>query len=528
MQLIKCHKSTKGRIMTYSPNTYGINRVVLNSGIAVDPLNVIEDDININDIAHALSLQCRYNGNIDSFYSVGYHAILMAWKVWTDTLDPVKALQALHHDDEEMIIGDMTTTLKTIFPAFTALGDVIRGTIFNKFNLPTDISWLKEYDVRICRDEITALMKNTTNELWNFPQGLGIEIGSPAFDEVELMFVRLHNLFVTARNDAESPEIPNESLDQQLYPETNESILTTGPSETISAYTNYTNEKYQRMADEFFAENPDANSVYFVTYENGTESDMDLVKTSSKEEQPELLPQPTHSQMIGVMEFHAVMEERRVYTLKSGGSLVIHKPRWVSVKRRLTGDSHRIIDINGTAHYIPSGWLTFSSDPSEGYQSFKGSTNWAEEPLTPDVEVRPSIAAPSGAPLEATEGWGKSTTGAQRESTGRANYDLVPYAEITEAFVRVAEYGAIKYAPWNWSLGMPRSSIIRSLLNHTFAYQRGQDIDEDKLNPDGTVKSKGSGLNHVDHILWNAAALAHNVAHGLEDGRRAEPPRDYL
>lgn len=123
--------------------------------------------------------------------------------------------------------------------------------------------------------------------------------------------------------------------------------------------------------------------------------------------------------------------------------------------------------------------------------------------------------------------WATNSTGAQREAMNKANYDLVPYAEFTESYVRVAEYGAQKYASWNWSKGMSRASILRSLLNHAFSYLRGEDNDKDKLNPDGSVLSKGSGLNHVDHILWNATALAHNVHHNLEDGRRAEPPRDY-
>ena len=106
-------------------------------------------------------------------------------------------------------------------------------------------------------------------------------------------------------------------------------------------------------------------------------------------------------------------------------------------------------------------------------------------------------------------------TGAQRENLGSLPYDLIPYQEMTDAFARVAEHGAIKYAPWNWSKGLPRVQIMGSLLRHTFAYLRGETRDPD------------SGLLHTDHILWNAAVLAHNVHWNLEDGRRPEPHRDY-
>lgn len=106
-------------------------------------------------------------------------------------------------------------------------------------------------------------------------------------------------------------------------------------------------------------------------------------------------------------------------------------------------------------------------------------------------------------------------SGAQREKLNAAPYDLVPFQEITDAYVRVAEFGAKKYAPWNWSKGLARVQLLGSLLRHTFAYIRGEDLDRE------------TGLLHTDHILWNAAALVHNVHHNLEDGRRPEPPRDY-
>ena len=103
-----------------------------------------------------------------------------------------------------------------------------------------------------------------------------------------------------------------------------------------------------------------------------------------------------------------------------------------------------------------------------------------------------------------------ATTGAKREKLNVLPYDLVPYQEITDAYVRVAEHGAKKYDPWNWAKGLSRVQLIGSLLRHTFAYLRGQDRDSD------------SGLLHTDHILWNAVALVHNVAHDGPDERRPD------
>lgn len=108
-----------------------------------------------------------------------------------------------------------------------------------------------------------------------------------------------------------------------------------------------------------------------------------------------------------------------------------------------------------------------------------------------------------------------AASGAMREKLAALPYDLVPYIELTEAYCRVAEFGAKKYAPWNWSKGLPRAQLLGSMLRHTFAYLRGEELD------------KETGLLHTDHILWNAVALCHNVHWNLEDGRRAEPERDY-
>lgn len=106
-------------------------------------------------------------------------------------------------------------------------------------------------------------------------------------------------------------------------------------------------------------------------------------------------------------------------------------------------------------------------------------------------------------------------TGAAREKLGHLPYDLVPFQEITDAYVRVAEFGAKKYAPWNWSKGLSRVQLCCSMLRHIFAYIRGEDHDPE------------SGLMHTDHILWNAVTLSHNVHWNLEDGRRPEPERSY-
>mgnify|MGYP001585328323 FL=1 len=43
------------------------------SGKKVWPFSLELEDIDIGDIAHSLSMQCRFNGQITKFYSVAEH-----------------------------------------------------------------------------------------------------------------------------------------------------------------------------------------------------------------------------------------------------------------------------------------------------------------------------------------------------------------------------------------------------------------------------------------------------------------------
>lgn len=88
------------------------------TGLLVDPLNLQPEDVRIEDIAHALSNQCRFSGATKSFYSVAQHSVICS-KIVESPFE----FDALMHDASEGYLQDVARPLK-IHPSF---GQSYRG-----------------------------------------------------------------------------------------------------------------------------------------------------------------------------------------------------------------------------------------------------------------------------------------------------------------------------------------------------------------------------------------------------------------
>ena len=84
------------------------------------------------DIAHALSMQCRFNGH-SQFYSVAEHSMVVA------SLVPHQfRLEALLHDAAEAYLGDIVSPLKALLPDYQALETKVDQAIRAKYCLPSE------------------------------------------------------------------------------------------------------------------------------------------------------------------------------------------------------------------------------------------------------------------------------------------------------------------------------------------------------------------------------------------------------
>ncbi len=122
--------------------------------------------IQVEEVAHALSMLCRFNGHTRRFYSVAEHACLMSdWVMTQNWATPQYGLLALHHDDAEYIIGDMARPVKMKVPQFKTLETTLDKAIAHRFGTEYPFPpWLKEIDRRILVDERRGVMNTSINE----------------------------------------------------------------------------------------------------------------------------------------------------------------------------------------------------------------------------------------------------------------------------------------------------------------------------------------------------------------------------
>lgn len=98
------------------------------------PLDPRPEEIDIRDIAHALSLQCRYLGHAKEFYSVAQHSRIVA-----GLASGPNKLWGLLHDAAEAYIGDMVRPIKGQMGEYCAAEARIMRAVAERFGLAGEL-----------------------------------------------------------------------------------------------------------------------------------------------------------------------------------------------------------------------------------------------------------------------------------------------------------------------------------------------------------------------------------------------------
>lgn len=132
----------------------GVGIITTRSGNKIDLTCPNPDLLTIEDVAHALSNICRFNGHTKDFYSVAQHSILVSRMVPKEY-----KMCALMHDASEAYLGDVTRPLRQLITGYDVLENRIMELLAERFcfqwPIPREV---KEADDMILRLEYQTLI----------------------------------------------------------------------------------------------------------------------------------------------------------------------------------------------------------------------------------------------------------------------------------------------------------------------------------------------------------------------------------
>ena len=138
------------------------------TGKAFYPFQPRPEDIDIEDIAHALAHQCRYGGHTVKFYSVAQHCVLITRALHAAGFDRLTIFAGLMHDATEAYLVDLPSPVKNMLPGYRDAEVRLGAVIAEKFGLPpVEPKIVKEYDTRILRNEAEVLLGDAVDGWWN-------------------------------------------------------------------------------------------------------------------------------------------------------------------------------------------------------------------------------------------------------------------------------------------------------------------------------------------------------------------------
>ena len=168
------------------------------TGNHINPTNPNPALIRIEDIAHALSLLCRGNGHVKTFWSVGQHCICCAKEAMARGATARVVLACLLHDASECYMSDVPTPFKKKLPEYEIQEDRLLCMIFEKF-LGSDLTkeeldLVKEIDHTMLLYDLKELLGEMTDE--EMPKlHMELDYMVQPFREVEEEFLRIFTLY---------------------------------------------------------------------------------------------------------------------------------------------------------------------------------------------------------------------------------------------------------------------------------------------------------------------------------------------
>lgn len=150
------------------------------------PLEARPEEIRITDIAHALSMICRYGGHCLRFYSVAEHSVHVARLASAQN----KLWGLLHDAPEGLGIVDVVTPVKRQLVGYSDVEDRLMLQVCQRFGLdPVMPQEIKELDLAVFGAEIRQNMRSPKFRwsIWPDPAPVQLQYWTPRQAEAEFL-----------------------------------------------------------------------------------------------------------------------------------------------------------------------------------------------------------------------------------------------------------------------------------------------------------------------------------------------------
>lgn len=162
------------------------------SGLKIDPFDPKPEEIRIEDIAHALSLICRGNGQVTHFYSVAQHCLNCEREAEARGHGRRLRLACLLHDASEAYLNDIIRPVKQYLEKYNEIEDHFLEVIYESFGLGdlTKEEWavVREIDDALLDFDLVELLCEPMPER-GYQFTLVPDIGQRTFEEVEAAYL---------------------------------------------------------------------------------------------------------------------------------------------------------------------------------------------------------------------------------------------------------------------------------------------------------------------------------------------------
>ena len=140
-------------------------KIFLSHDVSIESYrSLVPANIEIADIAHNLSMQCRFNGATAMFYSVAEHSVILM-EMLSDLAEDAQRI-AILHDAHEAYIGDIVRPVRQFMGSvqIDQLCKELDQHIYTKFGVSrqanTYIDVVKEMDTLLLHIEIHYFFKS--------------------------------------------------------------------------------------------------------------------------------------------------------------------------------------------------------------------------------------------------------------------------------------------------------------------------------------------------------------------------------